>query len=413
MTARATEPPMLRAEIVDSWHRCAAHGLDAHLPAIPRVLADADLRQRRDGHPLDLVRPLLEDVLGDAVRDCEAVLALGDADGHLLWISGPRATLRRAERIGFVAGSNWDERAVGTNAPGTALRIDTALAVRGGEHYVDAIRAWSCAATPIHHPSTGSVLGVLDVTGGRQVALPQTLAMVRAAARMAEAELARTLDVTARAATHRPRSDRAPAFVLEALGRSEALLVPDADRTRSIRLGTRHSEMLVLLWSHRAGLTGDELAELVYPHPVSPTTIRAEVNRLRTLLGPGVLASRPYRLLADVRGDWRTIQDLLAAGDIEGALRSYPGRLLPRSASPAVEELADDLERSLRAAVLGSGRPDLMAAWTRTEAGADDLEMWTAQHHGLTPDSPLGPWVAARVARLEREFAAPRPTRRR
>ncbi|QGF22567.1 GAF domain-containing protein [Raineyella fluvialis] len=406
-----TAPPQLRrAEISDSWTRCAATGVSIDLPAAPVTLDEGALLLRRDTHPLGRVRPLLEDVLGDAVHDCEAVLALGDVDGHLLWVSGARAAMRRAERIGFVAGSNWDERVAGTNAPGTALRLDTPLVVRGGEHYVDAVRGWSCAATPIHDPATRSVIGVLDVTGGPRIAIPQTLAMVRAAARMAEAELARLApgpgDDTA--------PGRPPADVrLEALGRTEALLTPTADPARAVRLGPRHSEMLVVLAAHPGGLTGTELAELVYPHPVGDATVRAEVNRLRALLGPEMLESRPYRLRARLGGDWCDVRTMLADGDVEGALRTYSGRLLPRSTSPAVEALAADLEWALRAAVLDSGRPDLMASWTRTAAGADDLEMWTAQHHHLPATSPLRPMVAAQIARLDRELAAPTPVRRR
>ncbi|SDC04854.1 hypothetical protein GA0111570_1163 [Raineyella antarctica] len=399
-------PQHLRAEISDSWHRSAATGVRIDLPAAPVLLDDVALERRRGNHPLSRVQPLLEDVLGQAVRDCGAVLALGDADGHLLWVTGTGQALRRAERIGFVAGSNWDERFAGTNAPGTALRLDIGLVVRGGEHYLDAVRAWNCAAIPIHDPATGSVLGVLDVTGGEQIAVPQTLAMIRAAARMAETELTRTLPAT-------PRPEGPADFVLEALGRTEAVLVPTTDRARAVRLGPRHSEMLVLLATHPGGLTGTELAELVYPHRVSPATVRAEVNRLRALVGADVLESRPYRLRARISGDWSLVECLLAAGDVEGALRCYRGRLLPRSTSPAVEALADDLEWSLRAAVLDSGRLDLMASWTRTAEGADDLEMWTAQAQRLPATSALRPLVTAQVSRLDRELAAPTPPRHR
>ncbi len=407
MTVR---PERRRAEIRDSWTRCAATGVDADLASAPVTLDDGALERRRGRHPLGQVRPLLEDVLGEAVRDCRAVLALGDADGHLLWVSGPRVAMRRAERIGFVAGSNWDERVAGTNAPGTALRLGSPLVVRGGEHYLDAVRGWSCAATPIHHPGTRSVLGVLDVTGGPQIALPQTLAMVRAAARMAEAELAR-LSPPPSPAEEAPAE---PADVtLAVLGRTEAVLTPAGDPSQAVRLGQRHSEMLVVLAAHPGGLTGTELAELVYPHPVGDATVRAEVNRLRALLGPGVLESRPYRLRARLGGDWCDVRTLLGAGDVEGALRAYGGRLLPRSTSPAVEALGDELEWSLRAAVLDSGRPDLMATWTRSAAGADDLEMWTAQLQHLPTGSPVRPMVAAQLARLDRELAAPAPVRRR
>ena len=37
-----------------------------------------------------------------------AVMALADAKGTLLWVCGNADNLRRAERIGFVEGSNWD-----------------------------------------------------------------------------------------------------------------------------------------------------------------------------------------------------------------------------------------------------------------------------------------------------------------
>lgn len=405
MTQRP-QAPHLRSEISDSWHRSAASGVSVDLTCAPVTLDDTSLHSRRGAHPLAQVLPLLEDVLGQAVRDCDAVLALGDADGHLLWVTGSTTALRQAERIGFVAGGNWDERIAGTNAPGTALRLDRPLVVRGDEHYVEAVRGWSCAATPIHDPATSSLLGVLDVTGGHQIAVPQTLAMVRAAARMAEAELART-------SPHRPLAGEPADFVIEALGRTEAILTPATDRARAIRLGQRHSEMLVLLAAHPAGLTGADLAELIYPTRVSPATVRAEVNRLRAIVGTEVLESRPYKLRMRISGDWNAIGALLASGDVEGAMRAYRGRLLLRSASPAIEALADDLEWALRSAVMASGRADLMAAWSRSDAGADDLEMWQAQLAQLPTGSPLRAMVSAQVARLDRELAAPTPLRRR
>ena len=54
-------------------------------------------------------------------------MAVGDAEGKLLWVSGPRDVMRRAERIHFVEGSVWDEGSAGTNAPGMALHLDTCL----------------------------------------------------------------------------------------------------------------------------------------------------------------------------------------------------------------------------------------------------------------------------------------------
>jgi len=53
----------------------------------------------------------------------------------LLWVSGRSGVLRRAERINFVEGAAWDEARAGTNAPGTALRLDTAVQIRVAEHF--------------------------------------------------------------------------------------------------------------------------------------------------------------------------------------------------------------------------------------------------------------------------------------
>ena len=90
---------------------------------------------------------------------------------------------------------------------------------------------------------------------------------------------------------------------LEALGRTEALLGIDDGRGRgsTLRLRPRHSEILLLLASAPQGLSGDELAVLLYEEDNTASTLRAELNRLRNLLGDDVLASRPYRLVGGAR----------------------------------------------------------------------------------------------------------------
>ncbi|UUZ60958.1 GAF domain-containing protein [Nocardioides sp. B-3] len=229
--------------------------MDAASVEVPITLDASDLRDHRAAHPLARVFPLLDDVLGRAARDCGAVMAVSDAAGQLLWVCGSPSTLRQAEKIGFVEGSNWDERLAGTNAPGLALRLGQPVQVRRAEHFRHSVQQWSCAATPIHDPTSSTLLGVLDITGNDDIAVPQTMAMVRAAARMAEAELAR--EVLTRAA--RPvASSAGPQLVVELLGRHEALL--DIDARHSLRLSPRHSEILLLLASAPHGLSGDELA---------------------------------------------------------------------------------------------------------------------------------------------------------
>src|SRR5690349_8301600 len=221
MSTEDMTPRAMRAEVADSWHLSAAAGVSAEDVEAPITLAEDDLQDHRAAHPLAQVFPLLDDVLGQAARDCDAIMAVSDHEGQLLWVCGTPATLRRAESIGFVEGSNWDERLAGTNAPGLALRLDRPAQVRRAEHFRHSVQQWSCAATPIHDPTSTSLLGVLDITGNDDIAVPQTLAMVRAAARMAESELARELLVRTEPAETAPGDLH---LMIASLGRTDSLL---------------------------------------------------------------------------------------------------------------------------------------------------------------------------------------------
>jgi len=396
----------VRGIVADSWLRSVAAGIKADKSDPPITLDRTVLRQYRAEHPLAQIFPLLSDVLGQAAQECDAVMAVADEHGQLLWVSGTAGVLRRAEAITFVEGAQWDEAHAGTNAPGTALRLDAPVTIRAAEHFVRPVQRWSCAAAPIHDLATGSVLGVVDVTGGDDIGSAQTSAMIRAAARMAEAELARIAAVrqpwgSATAMAMSRLQARADGLHLQALGRPDLALVAAG---RSLRLSLRHSEILAVLAAHPGGLSGDELAVMLYPGDVSPATLRAEMVRLRSLLGAAVLASRPYRLTCEVTSDWAAVAAKLAAGDLTGALAMYPGPLLPPSEAPEVARLRADLHEWLRALVLADGGQDLAVTWTQSRWGADDLDMWHRQCALLPSGSPLRPRAEAMVERLDAEL---------
>ena len=401
-------PVGVRGIVADSWLRSAAAGVNADTSDPPITLPADLLADYRAEHPLSRVFPLLYDVAGRAAEDCDSVLAVADERGRLLWVRGKPAVLRRAESIQFVEGAQWDERHAGTNAPGTALCLDAPVTIKSAEHFVRPVQRWSCAAAPVHEPVSGAILGVIDVTGGSAVDAPQTLAMVRAAARLAESELARQSLVaamrcpdpgpTAWPGPHHP----VPEIGLSGLGRSDCAV---SIGPRTLRLSPRHSEIMIILAACPTGLTGDELAYLLYPDDLISSTLRAELVRLRTLLGGQVLASRPYRLTCEVTSDWAAVSAQLAAGDLAEALRLYRGPLLPRSEAPGVVELRGALDRALRAAILASGQPEFLVGWTRSRWGADDLEMWQRLCAVLPSSSPLRPVAAAAAEKLDADLA--------
>jgi hypothetical protein len=186
------------------------------------------------------------------------------------------------------------------------------------------------------------------------------------------------------------------------LGRDEAVLTRIGGR---VRLGRRHSEFLALLLWHAEGQTGDQLGLDVYGDELlNPVTVRAELYRLRRALGPDLLDSRPYRLLAPVGADFLTVLRLLDQGRTADALGAYSGPLLPASEAPGVERLRRLVHGQLRAAVLGGRDPRLIGAWTATPWGADDLAMWRALATVLPAGSPRLPIALHRVRELDAEY---------
>jgi hypothetical protein len=378
----------VRRVVEDSWRRSAGAGFSPDTCA-PIELTDDELDAYRAAHPLARVLPLVRQLLGGLADDGEQMLAICDAAGRLLWVEGHASVRRAAEEMNFVPGARWDEAHAGTNAPGTALALDHPLQIFATEHFSRPVQQFTCAAAPIHDPATGLLLGAVDLTGGNHLANPHSLALVQATALAAEAYLA---------AHPVPTSAGVSARLL---GRDEAELTVDG---RPVKLGRRHSELLLLLLLHPDGRTGDQLGLDLYGDGLNPVTIRAELSRLRRILSDALLDSRPYRLRVAVDADVTAVLRLLDRGRVGAALAAYPGPLLPESDAPGVVRLRRRIDGQLRAAVLASRDPRLLHTWLKTPWGADDLQVWEAYAAQLPPGSSRRPIAAHRVRELAVEF---------
>ncbi|MFE2585570.1 GAF domain-containing protein [Streptomyces sp. NPDC059378] len=388
-TEAGTVERPVRAVVADSWRRSARAGVGPDGTASVELM-DGELGAYRAEHPLARVMPLFRELMGTFAADGRHLLAVCDAQGRLLWVEGDPATRRQAARMNFVPGARWAETAVGTNAPGTAVAVDRPVQVFSAEHFSRRAQPWTCAAAPVHDPRTGRLLGAVDITGGDGLAHPHSLGFVQAVARAAESQLAL---LTA----EQPAEDTAE---LTALGHDEARLFAGG---RKVRLSRRHSEILVLLARHPEGLTGDELLCALYEsESVTPVTLRAELARLRGFLGPGLLASRPYRLTVPLESDVAAVERRLETGAVTAAAAAYTGPLLPASVAPAVVRLRRRLADGLRAALIARRDPDLLADWAHAPWGEEDLDVWRA----LAAVRPTAA-VRARLSALEAELAAP------
>ncbi|MFJ6215744.1 GAF domain-containing protein [Streptomyces sp. NPDC092296] len=178
-----------RAVIGESWGRMLRLGLDPDEGQDPRPLDAAEVEHRRRDTGLAEVIATLRGTLTQLSGDDRHVLVVTDAEGRVLWREGSPRLRREADRLGFDLGACWAEDVVGTNAIGTALAARRPIQVHSAEHFVRTHHSWTCASAPLHDPRSGRLIGTVDLSGPAASFHPHTLALVSAAARLAEAEL--------------------------------------------------------------------------------------------------------------------------------------------------------------------------------------------------------------------------------
>ncbi|MDX6258915.1 MAG: hypothetical protein QOH84_603 [Kribbellaceae bacterium] len=457
-------PGVPRPLVAASWERSLAASVDPELDAPPVVIPSELLESLRESHPLSAVLPLLRSTLTTIADEASHIMIITDAQGLILWREGAADVRRQADRIALSEGAIWSEDAIGTNGMGTALAADQPVQIHSAEHLVRRIHAWTCAAAPVHDPDTGKLIGAVDVSGPLRTVHPAMMALVTAAAQLAEGQLrvrmaAADEQLRARNMRHLIALGDAPGALLTPTGRVLAvqplawlpdrldvstgasrielgdgreavveqldegylLRIPGPVRrrrpllrlrllgsdqpvalvgTREIALTLRRAEVLALLLLHPAGLTAEQLMLQLYGDEGNPATVRAEMHRLRNLLGGGVLDTKPYRIVADVSGDVTDVQLALRLGDLTKALELYSGPLLGRSDAPALRVERDELDATLRRAVLDSADADLLWRFAQTPTGAEDLEVFEVLDRHLPAGDHRRPAVAARLDRL-------------
>lgn len=212
---------LVRAPVLASWRRSLAAAPERGGTG-DAALDGEELTAARQAHLFSAVLPLLRSRLIDPAVEAGLMVALGDADGRLLWVEGRPQLISRADAMGFAAGADWSESAMGTSAPALALTTASSMQVVGAEHFHEAVHPWSCSAVPVRHPHTRETLGVLDVTGSTEAVSPLVLPLLEATARAVQEELSAHLPagpaaeepVAARRPRILPRSPAAPAELL-------------------------------------------------------------------------------------------------------------------------------------------------------------------------------------------------------
>jgi two-component system sensor histidine kinase KdpD len=187
----AAEPSAGRPVIVSSWKRCRAMRVDASRRCAPLAISrDAQLCELRAANEplLRAAQPVMARLV-DHLADSGYAVVLTDQSGCILQIGGDQAIRRRLERIDFIPGGNWSERAAGTNAIGTALADRRPVQLMAAEHFCDGWTDLTCTAAPIRHPFTSHVIGVLDITGDYRLIRAYLMSMLAVSALEIEEQL--------------------------------------------------------------------------------------------------------------------------------------------------------------------------------------------------------------------------------
>jgi hypothetical protein len=123
---------------------------------------------------------------------------------------------------------------------------------------------------------------------------------------------------------------------------------------RHLVLSRRRSEIAVLLALHPEGPFAEQLALELFGDQGKLGSVRAELSRMRRLLGPA-LDAPAYHFATPIRADLLDVLAALDAGRAREALAAHAGELPPASAAPGTVELRRGLDAAVRAAVLAGG----------------------------------------------------------
>lgn len=156
------EPPVgLRPEIAASWRRSRMNGVapDTDLGNVP-----FDSEIDTEGRLLRAARPVL-DHLVDRLSGTRTSVILTDPAARILdrWV-GEASLLEKLDQVAAAPGAVYDEEIAGTNGLGTAVEERRVVQIAGPEHFVEALRSFTCIGVPIRCPLTGHFEGVLDIT---------------------------------------------------------------------------------------------------------------------------------------------------------------------------------------------------------------------------------------------------------
>lgn len=158
VTEQPTDPHV-RADIATSWRRCQMIGVAASGEDVPY-----EPEFDRPSRLLRAAEPVI-DRLAEQLTESPATIMLADSEAQIIdRRAGSRELMNALDKAYVAPGFRYAEEFTGTNGIGSALEERRPFFVQGGEHFRENLLEFACMGSPVVHPISGAVEGVLDVT---------------------------------------------------------------------------------------------------------------------------------------------------------------------------------------------------------------------------------------------------------
>jgi transcriptional regulator of acetoin/glycerol metabolism len=183
----------LRSSVAASWQRSKNHRVTIDRARAPLV-ADAELFRHRSKHAS--LRHAARCALDNSktfLSDANSIMILTDPTGLIIDTQGDDRVIDAGRSVHLEHGGRWSEADIGTNAIGAAIAESKPVQIHGAEHFCSKVQRWTCAAVPVHDPTDGELLGVVDISGPAITFNPQSLALAVSVGHHVESVLAQSV----------------------------------------------------------------------------------------------------------------------------------------------------------------------------------------------------------------------------
>ncbi len=179
-----------KEEIIKNSHeRSKVYGIEKERTFSKKILMGNEVSSALDKNKelIDVAFDFIN-ILYDFLETSGFIIFLTDNEGCILNIIGDKKIIESAKKLDMVIGAYMDEKNIGTNAMGTAIKEDAPIQISQKEHFINVYHRWTCSAAPIHD-ANGKIIGTLNLTGNSDLVHPHTLGLVVAAVKSIENQL--------------------------------------------------------------------------------------------------------------------------------------------------------------------------------------------------------------------------------